>query len=269
MRLPRDRVLLVTGGTRGIGLAVARKFLQDGARVAVLSRTKVNEPGVLSLKGDVRDPEEVRRAVEEVVGAYGSLHVLVNNAGLGHFARLEDITRTHVEEIFAINVIGVLNCIQSALPHLCRNRGQIINISSTLARATVPFSTVYAMSKHALHALTASIRIELKSRGVDVLEVAPGPTETDFASRSIVVGFSRAPQFSEGRRAPPEGIAESILRASRRGSRELWLTAKAKAFILAQHVAPAWTDRLLSRRMDRILADLGAAAGVPDPKSHS
>jgi NAD(P)-dependent dehydrogenase (short-subunit alcohol dehydrogenase family) len=257
MGLPKDRVVLVTGGSRGIGLATARAFRRDGARVAVLSREGREMSDLLSLRSDVRKPEAVRDAVRAVVDTFGALHVVINNAGVGHFARVRDLRTADVQEVFATNVYGVLNVIQETLPYLKGGKAQIINVSSILARSVLPLSAAYVMSKHALHALTATLRIEMRHEGIEVIEVGPGATATDFALQAGVRGLGGPPAFNSGARSSPERVARAILAASRKGTREVWLTATGRAFIRAQGSFPRFVDFFLGHRLRKVLTDNG------------
>jgi NAD(P)-dependent dehydrogenase (short-subunit alcohol dehydrogenase family) len=242
MPLPQDRVVLVTGASTGIGRAVALAFTQDGARVAVLARREIKDVGALALQCDVRRSEEVRSAVEAVVAKFGALHVLVNNAGFGVYASIEEMKESDLDDIFRTNVYGPVHLVQAALPHLRKTRGQIINVSSSLARATTPYSVAYCMSKHALHSFSVGLRMELHADGIEVIEVGPGLTNTEFQKAARRVG-SAVPLAADSRHGwSPEKVARAILSASRRGTREVWLTVEGRAFAFAQRAFPRLTD---------------------------
>lgn len=260
--LPQDRVVLVTGASRGIGRAVAEVFLRDGARVAALARGEIRDlEGALTLRCDIRDPTQVRQAVRTVVDAFGTLHILVNNAGIGLYARMEDVTDDHLEALFQTNVFGVLRLVREALPHLERTRGQIINITSALGHAVVPLSGAYAMTKHAVHAMTIALRTELADRGVKVIEVAPGPTRTTFRACAMNVGGAADWRASGGVEAEPAKVAAAILRASRRNSREVHLSIRGRALGLVQRLFPRLADTFLIRRLRRF-SPAGARGSV-------
>jgi NAD(P)-dependent dehydrogenase (short-subunit alcohol dehydrogenase family) len=242
MPLPRDRVVLVTGASTGIGREVALAFHKDGARVAVLARRKITELGDLALTCDVRHSGQVRSAVDEVVATFGALHILVNNAGFGVYSSMEDMRESDLDDVFRTNVYGPVYAVQAALPHLRKTRGQIINVSSSLARATTPYSVAYCMSKHALHSFSVGLRMELHPDGIDVIEVGPGLTNTGFQSAARRVG-SAVPLAADSRHGwPAEKVARAILSASRRRTREVWLTVEGRAFAFAQRAFPRLTD---------------------------
>lgn len=242
MGFPRDRVVFITGGSSGIGLATAKAFLADGARVAVCARREIRDlDGAFALRCDVRDPAQVRKTVEAVVDHFGALHVLVNNAGYGLYAPVEDLQPDDLEDVFRTNVFGPLWCAQAAIPHLKKTRGQIVNISSILARTTIPSAIAYCMTKHAVHSLSEGLRIELKPHGIRVIEVGPGLTATSFQKTAKVVGKA-GPLADNEAGWPPGKVAKAILRASRRGTREVWLTPGGKTLLFLHDTVPSLVD---------------------------
>lgn len=242
MPLPRDRVVFITGASSGIGRATAQAFLEDGARVAVCARREIQGLDAFRVCCDVRRRSDVAAAIDAVVAKFGALHVLINNAGFGVYSSIEEMSEADLEDLFRTNVYGPVYAVQAALPHLRKTRGQVINISSSLARATTPWSVGYCMTKHALHSFSVGLRMELKADGVRVIEVGPGLTNTQFQGAARRVGGA-VPLAADSRRGrPPEKVARAILKASRRGTREVWLTADGRAFAFAQRAFPRLTD---------------------------
>ncbi len=240
--------MLVTGASGGIGQATARAFLDDGARVAALARGELRGlEGALALRADVRKPEDLRRAVEATVERYGALHVLVNNAGIGLYSSVADTTEEALEDVFRTNVFGPFHAVRAALPHLAKSQGQVINVSSSLARSSIPYMAAYCMSKYALHSFSQSLRVELRPLGVRVIEVAPGLTDTGFQGNAKLIGVKRAMAPENRKGWPPEKVARAILKASRRGAREVWLTADGRFLIRMQALFPRFVDWGLER----------------------
>ncbi len=223
--------MFITGASTGIGRAAAEAFRKDGARVAVCARSEITGLDALCLRCDVRNPEEVEKAVQSVVDEFGELHVLVNNAGFGHYTPVEEQSREDFENIFRTNVFGPFHCVQAALPHLKKSRGQVINISSVLARATVPYMVSYSMTKHALHSFSEGLRVELKPLGIDVIEIGPGLTATKFQSNAKKEGIPEGFVPPNEKGWPAERVAKVIVKASRSGKRVKWLTMEAKFFL--------------------------------------
>jgi 3-oxoacyl-[acyl-carrier protein] reductase len=186
------KVALVTGGSRGIGAAIASRLAQEGAAVAI---TYVNgeraaeevvrgitESGgtAIAIRADSSDVDAVRRAVTETVAELGRLDVLVNNAGVGRFAPLDQFSMEDFDQAVAVNVRAVFFAVQEAARHLPEG-GRIINIGSVNAER-MPFAggTVYAMTKAAVSGMTRGLARDLGPRGITVNNVQPGPVDTDM-----------------------------------------------------------------------------------------
>jgi 3-oxoacyl-[acyl-carrier protein] reductase len=216
------KVAIVTGGSRGIGAATARRLAADGARVvvnyaqsataaeAVVREIEAAGGEAIAVQADVSDRAEVGRLVEAAVEQYGGLDILVNNAGVLAPAPLADITSEQVERQFGVNVLGALYATQAAVPAF-RNGGRVVNVSSVVAGEPLPGAAVYSASKAALEAITRSLAAELAPR-VRVNAVSPGPTETDMFDGV------RSPEFEAqalgrtplGRLGRPDDIADVI-----------------------------------------------------------
>ena len=248
MGLPKDRVVLVTGASSGIGRATVEAFVADGARVAAVSRS---EPAGLAgahwIRADVRRSEDVRRMVDATLEKFGALHVLVNNAGVGLYASVADTSEEALIDLFRTNVFGPYEAVRAALPHLQKTRGQVINVSSSLARSSIPYMSAYCMSKYALHAFSQSLRVEVRPLGVRVIEVGPGLTETGFQRNAKLIGVKRAMAPENNKGWPAAKVARAIVKASRRGAREVWLTVDGRFLIRMQAAFPRLVDWGLER----------------------
>lgn len=177
------RVALVTGGTRGIGLAIARLLVEEGARVFVTGRDAAaidilaGETNIVGIRADASRLEDIERVFAQIETEAGRLDILVANAGGGRFKALPDITETHFDETFALNVKGVLFTVQRALPVL-RDGASVVLIASVTGRKGTPAFSVYSASKAAVRALARNWMLDLKGRGIRVNVISPGPTDT-------------------------------------------------------------------------------------------
>lgn len=222
----RDLVVIVTGGGAGIGLAAARGFASQHAKVLITGRraSKLEEvaraePGIETLTADVANPSDARRTIDRAIDLWGRIDVLVNNAGAGAPLALADATAERVNAVYAVNTIGPTLLAAAAVPHLVKSRGSIINISSSLGTKAVAGFADYGASKAALEHLTRSWALELAPQGVRVNAVASGPVETDFLQERM--GFSSAEAEAVkaqersiiplGRRGVPDDVARWIL----------------------------------------------------------
>jgi len=186
------KVALVTGGSRGIGAAIAKKLAEDGADVA-LTYARSAEPAravvasieslgrrALAILANNTDPDAVESAVKETIAAFGRLDILVNNAGIFRAARLEAVTLADFDEMIAVNLRAVFVASKAAAEHMAEG-GRIISIGSNLAeRVPEPGVSLYALSKAALVGLTKGIARDLGLRGITVNVVHPGSTDTDM-----------------------------------------------------------------------------------------
>jgi NAD(P)-dependent dehydrogenase (short-subunit alcohol dehydrogenase family) len=261
----RDRVAVITGGSRGLGLLMARELAAEGARIAILARdpaeldlarrelAAVGGQRVLALPCDVGNEDEVRWAIDAAAERFGRLDILINNAGVIQVGPLEHMTVVDFEEAMRVHFWGPLYATLAALPHLRkRETARIVNISSIGGRIAIPHLVPYSASKFALVGLSDGLRSELAREGIYVTTVCPGlmrtgshvnarfkgKREEEFAW--FAVGDSLPLTSMAGRRA-----ARRILEACRYGEPTLTLTPQAKAAAIANTVAPNVVARLL------------------------
>ena len=196
-----DRVCLVTGGTRGIGFAVAESLLARGERVAITGtsdsgvraaeqelRATHASAKVLGVVCDVRDHASVERAVHDVAGKLGGLDVLVNNAGVGLFTPLADMSYDEWSRVIDTNLTGVFHCCKAALPHLRKRGGWIINVSSLASKNPFAGGGAYCASKTALNAFSEVLMQEVRHDNIRVSYVLPGSVATGFSGRAADAG---------------------------------------------------------------------------------
>jgi 3-oxoacyl-[acyl-carrier protein] reductase len=185
----RNAAALITGGSSGIGRAIAETLAFSGARVAITGRdkTRLSEAAqslkALPIVADVSREVDVERTYREVFKAFGELDILVNNAGIGVFKNLTDLDRAGFEAVFATNVTGAMLMAREAAKHfVTRQRGNIVNISSTAGLRGAPGGTAYYASKFALRGMTECWRAELRRYNIRVFLVNPSEVLTNFAA---------------------------------------------------------------------------------------
>ena len=178
------RVAVVTGGSKGIGLGIARALAGAGASVVSTSRGGGSaEPNIRQIRGDVRRPEDAARAIEEAVSVYGGLDILINNAGIGAFAPVAEMTIERWRAVIETNLDGVFYCCHAAIPHLRRRGGGwIINISSLAGKNAFAGGAAYCASKAGLNQFSESLMQEVRHDGIRVSYVMPGSVATEFGS---------------------------------------------------------------------------------------
>jgi len=193
MQLLRGKVAVVTGGSRGIGLAVARALVADGVQVAITGRSaahlssarpaiEASGPGAVeTLQADVRAYDEVKRAIDATVARFGGLDILINNAGIGVFNDVASTTPAQWAEVIDTNLTGVFNACHAALSHLrARGGGFIINISSLAGKNPFAGGAAYCASKAGLNAFSEALMQEVRYDDIRVSYVLPGSVATGF-----------------------------------------------------------------------------------------
>jgi 3-oxoacyl-[acyl-carrier protein] reductase len=206
-----DAKVLVTGGSSGIGYEVARVLAAGGARVAICGRdaarlrAAADAVGATAVPGDVSVEADAVRMVRQTIDAFGDYNVLVNNAGIGAFAPLVDVTAEQMRRVWETNVLGAtLMARESARHFVARGAGNIVNVASTAGLRAGPGGSAYASTKFALRGLTESWRAELRGSNVRVMLINPSEVVTEFATRA-----GRAQQGDPSKLRPSE-IAHAV-----------------------------------------------------------
>jgi NAD(P)-dependent dehydrogenase (short-subunit alcohol dehydrogenase family) len=187
------KVAIVTGGSRGIGLAIAKSLVAEGVHVAITGRSEVHlaaarpqiekagPASVETLQADVRRYDEVERAVGGTVARFGHLDFLINNAGIGILANVADMTPAQWSEVIDTNLTGVFNMCHAAIPYLHKNGGGfIVNISSLAGKSAFPYAAAYCATKSGLNAFSEALMQEVRYDNIRVSYVMPGSVATEF-----------------------------------------------------------------------------------------
>lgn len=225
------KVALVTGGSRGIGAAIARRLAHEGADVALTYVKSAQKAGAvvaeieaagrrgLAIAADSADARAIAGAVEQTVRAFGRLDILVNNAGIFLPEPLEDLTLEAIDQMLAVNVRGVFVASQAAARHLS-DGGRIVSIGSCVAeRAAEPGMSLYVMTKAALVGLTKGLARDLGPRGITVNVVHPGPTDTDMNPADGPGAGAQRGLLALGHYGTGEDIAATVAHLAGEGGR--------------------------------------------------
>ena len=276
----RGRAVLVTGGSRGLGLALASEMARQGARLIICGRdpaaleraaAKLANTGaeVLAISADVTDPGSVADMVEAVRQRYGQVDVLVNNAGVIEVGPAKAMSLADYEEAMATNFWGMLYPTLALLPEMrARKSGRIVNITSIGGKLGIPHLLPYSASKFAAVGLSQGLRAELAADGIKVVTVCPGLMRTGSPRNAIFRGQHRSEYawFSISDALPglsisAESAARRIVAACRRGDAEVLFPLPARLASIVNAVAPGLTASVLAA-VDRLLPDAdGAGAG--------
>lgn len=208
--------VVVTGGSRGIGAAAVRAFADRGDQVFFLyeknhaaARAVAAETGAKAICADVADGQAVQKAFSEI----GPVDILVNNAGICHYGLVSQISSQEWDRLFAVNVRGIYNCVNSALPSMLQKQaGAIVNVSSMWGQVGASCEAAYSATKGAVIALTKALAKELGPSGIRVNAVAPGVILTDMVaniSEDVLAGL--AEEAPLGKNGTPEEVASAIV----------------------------------------------------------
>jgi short-subunit dehydrogenase len=196
----RNRAVVITGGSRGLGLALAEEFVRAGARVALLARDSDEldqaralllervTGEIITLSCDVTQRAELARAFEQVEGVFGEIDILVNNAGAITVGPFETMDRDDFAGVLELQVHSIVNSVQLLLPQLRQSRGRVVNICSIGGKVPVPHMSSYCAAKFALAGLSATLHAELGAQGVTVTTVFPGLMRTGSVIQAVVKG---------------------------------------------------------------------------------
>jgi NAD(P)-dependent dehydrogenase (short-subunit alcohol dehydrogenase family) len=232
-----EKIVIVTGGSSGIGRAAALRFARQGHKVLVTGRraapleeTVAEHPSIVGLVADAASAEDASRTIAKAVDLWGRVDTLINNAGA--ILPLADTTADRMTDIFSVNVLGPSLLASAAVPHLRATRGTIINVSSTFGHKPTAGLSHYAASKAALEHLTRCWALELAPFGVRVNAVAAGPTESGALTGMMGLTQGQAAAVKEqerariplGRRGVPDDVAEWIVRLA--GTASEWVTGQ-------------------------------------------
>ncbi len=260
----QNNVVILTGASRGIGREMAFQLADQGAWLALAAReagaleeavTECRRRGgrAVAIPADVGEEAQCAALVARAVEEFGRIDTLVNNAGIGMWARFDEVTDLSIfERILKVNYLGSVYCTWHALPHLKRTRGRIVGVSSLTGKTGVPTRSAYAASKHAMAGLFDSLRIELADTGVTVTMVYPGFVATEIRERAF--GADGKPlgtsPVRESEVMTAETCARLILEAAARRRRELVMTRRGKIGMWLKVLAPGLVDRIARRAIE-------------------
>src|SRR5207248_8598219 len=222
-----DRVVIVTGASRGIGAAVASAVVAKGAAAGLIARTGGDLEDVLAQLGhrgaaataDVADPVALARAIAALEAELGPIDVLVANAGIGAYGPFADIEADEMERLVKVNVLGTMYVIRNVLPGMiARRRGHIVTIGSIAGRIGSPFEAAYSATKFAAVGLTEALAVEVEPYGIGVSVVNPGPVASSF-------GEARGHPYDRDRPKPAaaEDVATAVVDAIEGDKHELYV----------------------------------------------
>jgi NAD(P)-dependent dehydrogenase (short-subunit alcohol dehydrogenase family) len=278
------RVVVITGGSRGLGLVMARQLAAEGARLCLLARNEaeltraraqLGACEVLTIRCDLRRRADVRAAVDTILEQWSAIDVLINNAGVIQVGPLEHMSTEDFENAMAVHFWGPLHMMFESVPSMRRRGfGRIVNVASIGGRVAVPHLGPYCASKFALVGLSDAVRTELAPHGIRVTTVSPGLMRTGSPHNADVRGRHEAEyawfaiaDSLPGLSTSAEQAARQIIEACRYGDPELTITLPAKLARMTAHLAPAAVARAMVA-VNRLLPGPNGLAGDRGQRGH-
>ena len=254
----KNKVVIITGASSGIGKALAEVFARNGSHVVLAARRKeklqelqsqLEEAGTqcLSVETDVSREEDCQRLVAQTLERFGQIDILINNAGISMRALFEDLEVSVIRKVMEVNFFGMVYCTHQALPHILKTQGSIVNISSIAGYRGLPGRTGYSSSKFAMNGFTESLRTEVMKRGVHVLLVCPYYTTSEIRKTALVKDGSQQGKTprEEDKMMSAEAVAEKTYRAVGRRKRDLVLAFMGKMTVFLNKWMPGRMDKIV------------------------
>ncbi len=254
MYILNGKVVVVTGASSGIGKALTFEALKQGASVAVCARSldklkelygNIDESQLFYMPADVSKEEDCRKFLEAVAQKWGRVDVLVNNAGISMRALFEDTDLSVIRELMDVNFFGAVYCTKYALPHILKNKGVIVGVSSIAGYRGLPARCGYSASKFALQGFLESLRTELLHTGTNVMWVCPGFTSSNIrnVARSSDGSAQGDTPLDENKLMSAEECARIILDAVKQRKRTVIMTFLGKLTVWVNKIFPGYADK--------------------------
>lgn len=264
MRFWEKKFALITGGSAGLGFAIAREFARQGALPIMLARNEshlqnaqkklaaddLNSDFVVA---DVTDEEQAKKAIEQIIERHGSLDVLVNNVGKSIRTDFEKTSTADYRDLMELNLMTAINCTMPALPHIAETSGHIVNIGSLSSKTAWPFVGPYTTSKFALAGFSHQLRLESPSN-VHVMLVCPGPIQREDAGERYKDQAERLPVEARKpgagvafRGIDPSDLAKKIVRGCQKRKLEILVPKRTRFMIILGTISPRLGDWLIKR----------------------
>jgi len=250
------KVVLITGASEGIGAACAAEFARSGAKLSLTARSeaglaRAGGSEALITPGDITDDGTRRRVVERTLDRFGTIDILINNAGIGLYAPTWLAPMDEVRRMYEVNFFALLGMIQLVAPHMrARRDGTIVNVGSIGGKMTLPWLTLYSSTKYAVGSLTEGLRMELRRDNVHAMLVCPGYVRTRFQQNVLRGGPPRDIERSRKFAITPEECALAIRRGVERRARTVMAPASGWFLIALYRLFPGQAQKRMAGMVD-------------------
>ena len=258
MSVFNNKVIVVTGGSDGIGKALVELFLKQGAKVATCGRNydklyplqQANAGKPLFIQAaDVSKEVDCKSFIDNIITTYGTIDILINNAGISMRSLVADVELETLRKVMDINFWGTVYCTKFCLPHITKNKGTIVGVSSIAGYRGLPGRSGYSASKFAVNGWLESLRTELLNTGVNVMWVCPGFTSSNIRNAALNKDGNAQGEspMDEGKMMPSDECALHIANAIEKRKRTIVLTFTGKETVFLNRFFPALADKLVNK----------------------
>lgn len=263
MSFIKDKVVIITGGSSGIGKACAERFGRDGGRICISGRNEENLNAtaeelrsknieVLAVQGDVAKEEDCVRLINQTLNTYGRIDVLINNAGLSMRAMFKDVDLGVIRQLMEVNFFGTAYCTKYAYKQLLKSKGSIVGVSSVAGYQGLPGRTGYSASKFAMEGFLSALRLENYNTGLHVMIACPGYTESNIRNTALVADGSAqglSPR-DEKKMMTAEEVADRIYNGVRKRKKRVVLTTQGKLSYYLSKLIPSFVDSMVIKTIE-------------------
>lgn len=259
-----DEVVVITGASSGIGKALAIEFALKGAIVVIAARNteklketeeiiKRHNGRVLSIKADVSIEDDCRALINAAVQNFGTVHILINNAGVSMRALFEEVDLNVLKQLMDINFWGMVYCTKYAIPYLLKNHGSVVGISSIAGFKGLPGRTGYSASKFAMHGFLEALRIENLKKDLHVMIACPGYTKSNVRNAALTKDGTAQGEspLEEGKLMTSEEVARRIVKGVEQRKHRLVMTSQGKSAVLLNKFFPKLTDKMVYKTVSK------------------
>lgn len=260
----QNKVVIITGASSGIGLACAKEFANRGAKLMLAARSidklieianNFNKNGISAAvcKTDVSNEDDCKQLIQATVDAYGTIDVLINNAGLSMRAAFQDVDLSVIRCLMDVNFWGTVYCTKYALPYLLAAKGSVTGVSSVAGLHGLPGRTGYSSSKYAMQGFLDTVRIETLKKGLHVMVAIPGFTASNVRLSALTADGSQQGETprNEEKMMTAEEVARRIANGIERRKRSLLMTYEGKLTPILKLLFPKWLDKMYYNHMKK------------------
>lgn len=256
----KNKVVIITGASSGIGKSLAVVFAKAGANVVVAARNmekliqlkeELKDFNVLPIQTDVSKEADCKRLIDEAIRHYGTIDILINNAGISMRAIFEEVDLNVIRQLMDINFWGTVYCTKFAFPYILKNKGSVVGVSSIAGYKGLPARTGYSSSKFAMQGFLETLRIENLKKGLHVLIACPGFTASNIRNTALSKNGTMQGEspLNEDKLMTSEEVAEQILKAIIKRKDRIVMTTQGKLVVLLNKFFPKLIDKMVYNHM--------------------